>query len=495
VQVTAVDDDTAGFTPADTVGLSVTEAGGTDAFTVVLDARPASDVVLTVTSRDPGEAAASPATLTFTSATWNVPRTVTLTGVPDAAIDGDQVTIVTIAVSAATSDDAFDGMASETVTVTTRDDDAAGFALADTSSLTVTEAGTADAFTVVLAVAPIANVVFAVASADGEVTAAPGTLTFTPANWSLPRAVTLTGVDDDIVDGPQTTVVSVAVVDALSQDAFDGLQAAVRVTTTDDDAADFALQDTAGLSVDEAGGTDAFTVTLGVAPITNVVLTVASGDPSEATASPATVTFTAANWSTAQTVTLTVVDDALADGSQQTVVAVDDAQSDPAFAGLTATARVTTTDDDAVGVTVSVSALTVSEAAAAAVFTVALDAAPVADVVLTVASGDPSEATASPAMPTFTAANWGTAQTVTLTGVDDALADGSQQIVVTVVVDDAQSDPAFAGLTATAWVTTTDDDAVGVTVSVSALVARNRSLVRSVADSPAATPSRPSSPW
>ena len=41
---------------------------------MVLTAQPASDVVLTVTSGDTGEATVSPATLTFTTANWNSRR-------------------------------------------------------------------------------------------------------------------------------------------------------------------------------------------------------------------------------------------------------------------------------------------------------------------------------------------------------------------------------------------------------------------------------------
>ena len=36
---------------------------------------------------------------------------------------------------------------------------------------------------------------------------------------------------------------------------------------------------------------------------------------------------------------------------------------------------------------------------------------------------------------TFTASNWSTAQTVTVTGVDDNFADGSKTVLITVSVD------------------------------------------------------------
>ena len=48
-------------------GSGTTEASGTDTYTVVLDAKPASNVVINLTSDDTGEVTVSSASLTFTS--------------------------------------------------------------------------------------------------------------------------------------------------------------------------------------------------------------------------------------------------------------------------------------------------------------------------------------------------------------------------------------------------------------------------------------------
>jgi hypothetical protein len=70
VNATNADDDTAGFT-LNTTMLSTTEAGGTDAFTVVLDAQPSADVVFTISlATTPPKARQMYATLTFTPANW-----------------------------------------------------------------------------------------------------------------------------------------------------------------------------------------------------------------------------------------------------------------------------------------------------------------------------------------------------------------------------------------------------------------------------------------
>ncbi|MBU0649522.1 hypothetical protein KJ969_05540, partial [Patescibacteria group bacterium] len=57
-------------------------------------------------------------------------------------------------------------------------------------------------------------------------------------------------------------------------------------------------------------------------------------------------------------------------------------------------------------------------------FSIVLDSRPTANVVINILSSDTSEGTASPSSLTFTSTNWSTPQTVTITGVDDALVDG-----------------------------------------------------------------------
>ena len=94
--------------------------------------------------------------MTFTSADWNVPRTVTVTGVDDFEDDGDVAyTIVTAAV---TSDPVYSGMDPADVAVTNTDNDAAGITVSPTAGLTTTEAGGQATFTVVLDTQPTANV-------------------------------------------------------------------------------------------------------------------------------------------------------------------------------------------------------------------------------------------------------------------------------------------------------------------------------------------------
>ena len=333
--------------------LLVSESGTTDTFMVVLASQPSSNVVLDILASDTGEATASPTSLTFTTANWNVARTVTVTGVNDSIIDGTQASIITVRVRDASSDNAFDPLPDQTVAVQTADNDVAGFTVTQTGGTTqVSEDGTTDTFTVVLTTQPNSNVVLDVLSGDpGEATASPTSLTFTTANWNVVRTVTVTGINDSLVDGTQTSVITIRVNDAASDNNFDPLpDQTVSVATTDNDLPGFTVTQTGGTTqVSENGTTDTFTVVLTIQPSSNVVLDILSGDPGEATAGPTSLTFTTANWNVAKTVTVTGVNDSIIDGTQSSTITVrvNDAASDDNFDPLPdKTVAVSTTDND-----------------------------------------------------------------------------------------------------------------------------------------------------
>ncbi len=101
--------------------LTVAESGTTATFTVVLGAVPASDVVLSLTASDTGEATIDKSTLTFTGSNWNTPQTVTVTGISDDAVDGDQNSTITISVVDASSPTAYQAVADSQISVVTTD--------------------------------------------------------------------------------------------------------------------------------------------------------------------------------------------------------------------------------------------------------------------------------------------------------------------------------------------------------------------------------------
>lgn len=108
------------------VSTAVTEAGSTETLEISLDAQPTIDVVIAVSSSDETEVTVDADQLTFTSANWNVPQTVTITGVNDDMVDGNQSSTITLSIDDTVSDPEFNSVADHALQVVTIDDDVAG---------------------------------------------------------------------------------------------------------------------------------------------------------------------------------------------------------------------------------------------------------------------------------------------------------------------------------------------------------------------------------
>ncbi len=131
-----------------------------------------------------------------------------------------------------------DGQGQGTIT----NEDAAGFTINPTSGLTTSEAGGTATFTVVLNSQPMADVTINLTSSDTTEGTVPLTsLVFTPADWDGALTVTITGVDDAMVDGDIAYTIQTA--NAISADPnFNNLDPAdVSVSNQDDDSPEAAL--------------------------------------------------------------------------------------------------------------------------------------------------------------------------------------------------------------------------------------------------------------
>jgi hypothetical protein len=130
----------------------------------------------------------------------------------------------------------------------------------------------------------------------------------------------------------------------------------VTVSNTDNDVAGVTVTPTTGLTTTEAaGGTAPFTV--GSSPanrVPDVTIALTSSDTTEGTVSPASLTFTSVNWQTAQTVTVTGVDDQIVDGRSTYTIVTAATSGDPSYQGIVvADVTVSNTDNDVAGVTVT----------------------------------------------------------------------------------------------------------------------------------------------
>ncbi len=206
-----------------------------------------------------------------------------------------------------------DGAETAWVTATPRTPTVAGVTIS-TAALTVEE-GASGAYTVKLDKAPSADVTVTVRGASGDVTVEGSPLTFTTANWNMAQTVTARAAEDpDTAADPDVTLTHSA-----SGGGYGSVTiASVVVSVTENDtppattptppAADGSVTVTpTALRVSE-GSSAAYTVVLDAEPSGDVTVTVggASGD---VTVEPASLTFTTANWDTAQTVTVSAARD------------------------------------------------------------------------------------------------------------------------------------------------------------------------------------------
>ena len=222
---------------------------------------------------------------------------------------------------------------------------------------------------------------------------------------------------------------------------------------------------TTGLRTTESGRPAIFTVRLATEPAGAVELTLASSNTAEGTVAPTTLTFAAAAWQTAQPVTLTGVDDDMAtppnpaDGTTSYMVTLTVNQMttmDVLYDGMAAVTLTAFNQDNELGLDVGVVTGQATEAGGQATFPVALLTAPTAAVTVTVTSAVPTEGVAAPGRLVFTPQTWETAQTVVVTGVDDAVDDWYREWEVRLTTASADAD--YHGRDESVTGRTTDDD-------------------------------------
>ena len=439
--LTENDDDTPG------VGLSETSLtapeGGAASWDVVLLTKPSDPVTVTLTRADDGDAdlSATPGALVFKVADWNVAQTVTV----QAAQDDDAHDGATTFGHSATSDDgdySGDAIDAVEVRVTEADDDTPGVVLS-TQTLVVHEDSQA-AYTVALATRPAQTVTVAIEAAGSNaagLTINPGSLEFTPEKWNEAQEVTVTAPDDaDALDAAESLTHVAASVD----NGYGALEAPpLPVTVVDDDVGGLSVTRS---SVDvEEGGETSWLVTLRSQPAEEVRVSIArtAGGDEDLTVSPAALVFTPASWDTAHEVTVSAPQDADAvDGVAVFEHSTDSA--DPLFAGTKTSVEATEVDDDTVGMTLSLAEVAVPEGGSSG-YTVVLDAAPAADVTVTVqaaAGGDP-DLTHDPAELVFTSEDWDLPKTVTISAAADTDGLNGEAVFVHTV---ASADATFAAL-------------------------------------------------
>jgi hypothetical protein len=185
------------------------------------------------------------------------------------------------------------------------------------------------------------------------------------------------------------------------------------------------------ITTEAAGGSNTFTVELDSAPTADVTVTLSGLDGTEGSLNTTTLTFTAANWNVAQTVTVTGADDTLDDGDiSYTLTAT--ANNAGGYNGETQTVDVINQDDD-LPPTLSIDDVTVAEGAGTASFTVTRSGATGGTTTVDYATAGgtaTSDTDFTAASGTLSFAPGITTQTITVSITDDLIVEGSEVFTV-----------------------------------------------------------------
>ena len=385
--------------------------------------------------------------------------TFTLTPTDDGVVEGDE----TLTVSGTTSDE---DLAVTGTRVTILDDDERGV-LVNPTSLTVSE-GDSATYTVVLGSKPSGTVRVTISGTTGtDLRRSRSFLSFRTSNWNEPQTVTVTARQDE--DAEDDTVTISHAVSGADYGANGVTADAVSVTIDDDDRVSTGVD----LSVSHTSFDED-------ASFTGVVVTGTLNGIARAEPTTLTLSVGASEDAATEGTDYVAVDDLglTIPAGQASATAIfvfkptDDLIDEPAEAvsitGATGVAgfEVTGTtlvikDNDERGVTVSPTDLALTEGGSAT-YTVVLNTEPTETVTVTPSVSGRADVTVSAAL-TFTATDWGEAQTVTVTAAQDADASNDKATIGHAV---SGADYGANSATADDISVTVDDDETAVLLTV-----------------------------
>lgn len=423
--------------------LTTVEGGTAQVFVIRLNAVPTAPVTIPISSTNTAEGTVpAQVVITPTGSANVVPAgTVLVTPVNDTLVDGNVVYTVTTG-DPSSADGVFNALVATDVadvTVTNNDNEV----ILSTTTVTAIEGGADATFTVRLAAAPTAPVNVTVTLSDPTqlslVTAVP--LLFNAGNFSTPQNVTISATNDALVEGPKSYTATVSIVAGSAAEYLTSTSRTVTVNATDNDPG--ILLSTTTLTTTEGGAGQIFTVALSTIPAGAVTVGLV-GTPAQGTLSTATLNFAAdASALVPQTVTVTSVNNTLDEGDVAYAITLT-ASGAAGYNPATATVNVTDIDNDSSGVAITPTTLITVEGGAAVTFNVVLAAQPTSGVTINLTNGNTAEGTLSTASVVFTTGNWNVPQTVTLTPVNDGVADGPKTYQITFA--SVSADGSYSGI-------------------------------------------------
>ena len=457
VNVTVREEDTHGIVTAPDALTNLME-GGNGEYMVRLNSKPTGTVTIQLRS-DSNDLTVRPSQLKFTAGDWNIDQTVRVTAEHDD--DGENDPVVTITHRA--SGGGYNGV-SKNVTVTVMDDDLDEKGVrVIRGSLTISEGGPEDNYTLALQTEPTGTVSVRVeipADHASRIRVNPSSLTFTQSNWSTSRTIRIRAPEDDIDYANETVTLG----HMIRGGGYDAEMAEVNVRILDNDTAALVVNPTS-LEIVRSSHQD-YTVALATEPMGVVTVGVSTVEGSEATPSPTSLRFTPSNWSSPKRVRVQA--DAI--DSDAPVVLRNSVTASPD--DTTYQSSVPTVDVMVVvkgtgkGVAVSPTTLTIEEGESKS-YTVILTAEP-SDSVRVAISGAEDDVRVNRSSLSFSTSNWNTPQSVRVTVSEDDDARDDRPVILQheVTSEDGEYNTETAS---EVTVTPKDDDQEGVLVSPTSL--------------------------
>ncbi|MEJ6480220.1 choice-of-anchor L domain-containing protein [Nostoc punctiforme UO1] len=324
--------------------------------------------------------------------------------------------------------------------------------------LVVAEGGTTDTFTFVLKTIPKDNVTVTLTPDKqldlGQGANNPTTLTFTPGNALIAQTVTVKAVDDTLVEGNHTGIISFKV--NSSDSAYNELPVSdlkVAIRDNDEPAPVFAISSASATE----GNPITFTIIrTGDAQIDqSITLATSIGVRDTASerdfkAKAETITFKPGE--TQKTFTVETIADSLFEGNETFTVGLSKA-TNGAIINPNGTAKGTIVDAGAI-IAQTDGSTNVTEGGTTDSYSVVLTTQPTADVIITINNG--RQIRTSTRTLTFTSRNWNIAQNVTVVAVDDAIVEGNHGDSIQNTV--SSNDTKYNGIAGSINVSITDND-------------------------------------
>ena len=367
--VTIGDDDTRGVLVSPT-SLTVAE-GDSGTYTVVLTSRPTGAVRVTISGTTGTDLRRSRSFLSFRTSNWNEPQTVTVTARQDDDTDDDTITISHAVFGA---DYGANGVTADAVTVSIDDDDVVSTGVELSLNPGSIEEGAGFSGLVLtgrLNGVPRdepTNVTVSVGASDDAAVAGTDYMAVDDLSLTIPSGqarATAIFVFRPMEDRIDERVEAVSITGTTDVEGFE--VSGTTLSIADNDERGVQIMPTA-LTVAE-GGNETYSVVLTSEPTGEVMVTPSVKDNADVTFIPAALTFTASDWDEPQTVTVTAAQDA--DAANDTVT-IEHAVTGADYGANSTTAddvTVTVADDETV-VTLTLDPAAVDEGAEATTVTV-----------------------------------------------------------------------------------------------------------------------------